>query len=136
MRMTKVLGIWATLAGLLFWNGVLGFGIFTPILGREAGEMMAAFIAMIVIFAATRPFFIEEPELPSAQAIRIGVLWAALTIVFEFSLGRLAPHVSAAMSPAFGMWDGSFWPLVVLCTGSAPMIWLRRSRVAFPRITK
>ena len=49
MRTTKILGVWAMIAGLLFWNGVLSLGVYKPFLGPEAGEMMAAFIAMAVL---------------------------------------------------------------------------------------
>ena len=136
MRITRIIGIWAMLAGLLFWNGVLGFGIFNPLLGREAGEMMTAFIAMGIIFAAARPFLLEEPELSKSQAIRVSVLWVALTVLFEITLGRLAHHVSPLMTPEFGMWDGPFWPLIVLSAGTAPITWLRRSGLPLSRVTK
>ena len=136
MRITRAIGIWAMLAGLLFWNGVLGFGVFNPLFGREAGEMMTAFIAMGVIFAAARPFLIEEREASRAQAIRVSVLWMVLTILFEITLGRLAPHVSPVMTPAYGMWDGSFWPLIVLCAGTSPITWLRRTGLPLSRVTK
>ena len=136
MRIGKILGVWATLAGLLFWNGAIGLAVFRPLLGRDAAEMMTFFIALTIIFAGSRPFLVEEPEQPRAQVIRISILWMVLTLAFELALGRFAQLVRPRWAPAYGMWDGSFWPLIVLMMGTAPFSWLRRSGLAFPGVTK
>jgi hypothetical protein len=127
MRIKRVLAIWAMVAGLLFWNGVLALGVYKPFLGPEAGEMMAVFIAMAVIFGASRPFFLEEPELPVPALLRVSAVWLVLTLAFEIGLGRLAAVVVPRVAPEYGMWDGSFWPLIVLSSFAAPITWLRRS---------
>lgn len=136
MRIGKILGVWAMIAGLLFWNGVLAFGVYKPFLGTEAGEMMAAFVAMGVMFWASRPFLVEEKELPPADLIRVSMLWMTLTLLFEIGLGRLAQIAIPRVAPAYGMWDGSFWVLIVLASGSAPITWLKRDGVPVGRVTK
>ena len=136
MRIGKILGVWAMIAGLLFWNGVLALGVYKPFLGAEAGEMMAAFIAMAVIFSASRPFLIEEHEMPAGHLIRVSILWMVLTALFEVCLGRLAQVVVPRVAPTYGMWDGSFWALIILASGAAPVTWLRRSDLPIQRVTK
>jgi hypothetical protein len=136
MRIGKIVGVWAVVAGLLFWNGVLALGVYKPFLGAEAGEMMSAFVAMAAIFGATRAYLVHDAELPIMQLIRIGLLWVALTFIYEIALGRLATWAVPRVAPAYGMWDGSFWPLIVMATAFAPIVWLRRSDVPFGRITK
>ena len=126
MRIGKVIGVWGMIAGLLFWNGVLALGVYKPFLGPEAGEMMQAFIAMGVIFSASRPFLLEEKELSRAGLLRIGALWFVLTLVFEVGLGRLTGIVVPRVAPVYGMWDGSFWPLILLASLAAPITWLGR----------
>jgi hypothetical protein len=135
MRIGKIVGVWAVVAGLLFWNGVLALGVYKPFLGAEAGEMMSAFVAMAAIFGATRAYLVHDVELPIGQLIRIGLLWMALTFLYEIALGRLAAWAVPRVAPAYGMWDGSFWPLIVMATAFAPIAWLRRSDVPL-RVTK
>jgi hypothetical protein len=135
MRIGKIIGDWAVIAGLLFWNGVLAAGIYKPILGYQAGEMMAAFIAMGVFFSASRPFLLEEHELPPSGLFRVGAIWLVLTLVFEIGLGRLAAEVMPRSAPVNGMWDGAFWPLILLSSFAAPIAWLRRAGVSI-EVTK
>jgi len=134
MRIGKIVGDWAVIAGLLFWNGVLEMGVYKPVLGYEAGEMMGAFVAMAIFFSASRPFLLEEHELSASGLLRVGALWFVLTVVFEVGLGRLAVEVIPRAAPAYGMWDGSFWPLILLSSFAAPITWLRRS--GFPQVAK
>jgi hypothetical protein len=136
MRVGKIVGVWAMIAGLLFWNGVLALGVYKPFLGAEAGEMMAAFIAMGVMFGASRPFLIEERELPVGDLARVSILWMILTLVFEVGLGRLAQMAVPRAAPMYGMWDGSFWVLIVLASAAAPVTWLKRHDVPIGRVTK
>jgi hypothetical protein len=136
MRFSRIIGVWAAIATLLFWNGLFALGIYRPFLGLEAGEMMAAFIAMAVIFGTTRTFLIEEPEQPPASASRIGLLWMMLTLMYEVGFGRLATWAVPRVAPEYEMWDGSFWPLIVLSSAVAPIVWLRRSQLPLERVTK
>ena len=136
MRMSRILGVWAVIAGLLFWNGVLALGVYKPFLGAEAGEMMAVFVAIAVFFGASRPFLIEERELPVSGLIRVAGIWLLLTALFEIGLGQIAAELVPRVAPAYGMWDGSFWPLILLSSVAAPITWLRREGFAIPRVTK
>jgi hypothetical protein len=136
MRASKVLGVWSMVAGLLFWNGALALGVYKPLFGPEAGEMMGAFIAMGVIFGASRPFLIEEREQSVGALWRVGLTWLVLTAVFEFGLGRIAQVVVPRVAPQYGMWDGAFWPLILLASFSAPITWLRRSGLPVERVAK
>ena len=136
MRIGRIIGVWATIAGLLFWNGVLTLGLFKPLLGNEAGEMMGAFIAIALIFGASRPFLIEEREMPVGDLARVAILWLVLTLLLEIGLGRLAQFVVPRVAPPYGMWDGSFFVLTLLASAAAPVTWLRRNDLPVGRVTK
>jgi hypothetical protein len=125
MRIGKIIGVWALIATLVAGNGVLAFAVFIPFLGRAAGEMMGFFIGMTIILAVSRRFLADEPEVSRLEAIRISLLWMTLTAGLEVGVGRLAEV--AGVTPQYGMLDGSFWPLIVLCAGIAPIQWLRHS---------
>jgi hypothetical protein len=135
MPIGRIFGVWALLAGLLFWNGALGLGVWQPLFGRESGEMMTAFIGLTVVFAAARPFLMAEPAVPVMTRLGISLLWLVLTVVFELALGRIAQAIGPR-APLYGMWDGSFWPLIVMSVGLAPLTWLQRRPLPVGRVTK
>lgn len=126
MTFTKTIAIWLMIATLLLINGALGQMLFIPVLGLEAGEMMAGFIAIAVIFGVSRWFLTVEREVPLLQAFGVAALWGVLALFFEIGLGR-SLSLGGPGLPQYGMWDGSFWPLIVLAMASAPITWLRRS---------
>jgi hypothetical protein len=64
MSFAKVVALWLVIAGLLFVNGVLSQTLFMPVLGNEAGEMMAAFIAIAMVFGVSRPFLVAVASAP------------------------------------------------------------------------
>jgi hypothetical protein len=136
MRIGKILGVWGVLAGLMFWNGFMRIKLLQPLLGPEAGEMMSGFIGIILIFGATRPFLLEEPEQPLKRVARISALWVGLTIVFETVLGRLIGQSWSEMARTYAVWDGQFWPVILVAVGSAPFIWLRRTGLPIARVAK
>ena len=126
MTFTKTIATWLVIASLLLVNGALGQMLFIPVLGLEAGEMMAAFIAIAVIFGVSRWFLTIERDVPLAQVLGIATLWGVLGLFFEVALGR-SLSLGGPGSPQYAMWDGSFWPVIVLALGTAPITWLRRS---------
>jgi hypothetical protein len=136
MRIGKILGVWGVLAGLMFWNGFMRIAVLQPVFGPEAGEMMSGFIGVIIIFGASRPFLVEEPEQPVSRVARISALWVMLTIILEAVLGRLSGQTWSEMARTYAFWDGQFWPVILVTVGSAPFVWLRRSGLSPVRVTK
>lgn len=136
MTLGRILGIWLMIAGILIWNGVLGIGIWNPILGRDAGEMMTAFLAIALVFGGAKPFLAPQPELPIGQVLRIAAIWLVLTVLFERGMGWLAEFGPGAMIPRYGMWDGSFWPVVVVAVAVTPISYLRRPELPLGRFVK
>ena len=135
MSFTKLVALWLVIASLLLVNGVLSQLLFMPVLGTAAGEMMAAFIAIAVIFGVSRPFFQAEAEAGLGRILRISALWLVLTLLMEVVLGR-ALHLTGPHLPTYGMWDGSFWPIIVLAMASAPITWLKRPGVTIGGVVK
>jgi hypothetical protein len=136
MRLSKIIGMWVVYTGLLFWNGVLGIAVFRPLLGWEAAEMMTLFIALSLMFGAARVFLQGEHPQPRSQIIRASVVLMTLTLLFEVAFGRATQLLVPRAAPVYGMWDGSFWPLIVLAAGAAPAAWLRRADLPPMSVTK
>ena len=74
MTFTKTIAIWLVIATLLLVNGALGQMVFSPVVGLEAAEMMAAFIAIDVIFGVSRWLLAVERELPLLQVLGVAAL--------------------------------------------------------------
>ena len=126
MRFRNIFGIWAIIAGLMFFNGALRFVIFSPFLGREAGEMMSLFIALIIILGATRPFLAEVPPQPTRRIWLVSLTWVLLTFALELALGFLFGRTWSEIGRTYMVLDGSFWPLILLAVGVAPFQWIKR----------
>ena len=61
---------------------------------------------------------IQTPRL----ALRIGATWVALTVAFEFGLGRLSGRSREEMLRDYDLREGRVWPLVLLWLGVGPAV--------------
>jgi hypothetical protein len=136
MRIGKILGVWAAIAGLMICNGALRVTILQPWLGLEAGEMMSGFIGLIIVVGVSRMFLVSEPDLPLRRVIFVSAMWVALTVLFETTVGRLSGQTWAEIGRGYAVWDGAFWPVILVATGSAPFMWLRRWTIPIPTVVK
>lgn len=136
MRIGKILGVWAVLAGLMVCNGALRIAVLQPLLGTEAGEMFSGFLGIIIVFGVSRFFLANELELPARRIALVSATWVVLTIAFETTLGLASGESWREIGRTYALWDGSFWPVIVVAVGSAPFVWLKRWAVAIPRIVK
>jgi hypothetical protein len=129
MRLKRVLGIWAMLALLMFFNGALREVALEPIFGRDAGDMMSAFLGLIIVFGASRPFLVEEAPMGAGQILRVSLIWFALTVAFETGLGITSGQTWPQMLRAYAPWkDGSLWPIILVAVIAAPFVWLPRKQ--------
>lgn len=119
----RAVAAWLAILGLAIANGALREMLLLPALGRTpalvASGVLLSAVILLVAFAGIRWL---RPA--SARAAwQLGMLWLALTLVFEFSFGGLVQHKSwAEMLQAYAFRDGDIWPLVLLVTLVAPVL--------------
>jgi hypothetical protein len=124
----KALALWLAIAALAVVNGALREAVLIPLLGRSLGLVLSGVLLCALILWVT---VLALPWLGArrSQLIGIGAAWLVLTLVFEFSLGRLQGKSWLMLLEAYTFKDGNVWPLVLLVTLAAPVLAVRwRSR--------
>jgi hypothetical protein len=59
------------------------------------------------------------------SAVRVGIIWLALTLIFEFGLGALQGMTVSAMLAEYDITRGRLWPLVPISVTLAPELMRR-----------
>ncbi len=122
MTMSQALSIWLLMIPIAVANGTLrqfGYGPFMA--ARQAHQLscltaIIAFGAFFWIISRRWPFGSE------AQALRVGVLWGALTVTFETVLGLQRGLSGEQIFADYAIWKGHLWASVVVFIVIAP--WL------------
>ena len=120
---------WLALPVFAVLNGLVRDTTYGPSLGYDLSHSVsvAPLLAAIVAWAV---WISRRWPLPdSATALRVGVTWLALTLVFEFGLGALQGLSTEEMLAEYDITRGRLWPLIPLATLLSPLL----TFVAAPR---
>jgi hypothetical protein len=117
----KSLAAWFVILCLAVANGALREAVLIPVLGKQvglvsSGVLLTAFVALVAYL-----FVRSVRGMGLSNAVRTGILWACLTVLFEFGFGRWVQHKSwAELLDAYTFKEGNIWPLVLLVVLLAP----------------
>ncbi|MCL1940121.1 MAG: hypothetical protein FWG04_05615 [Desulfovibrionaceae bacterium] len=118
----KSLLIWLAIIPIAIINGVLREKILTHIIGNYA-FFVSGIILISAIFIITWIFLPRLGKGSQKTYIVIGLLWAALTVIFEFCMGIFVSGFSISqIITAYDITTGNIWLVVVIFTGFSP--WL------------
>lgn len=119
----RVIVAWFGLAVVAIGNGLFREAVISPRLGPEAAHVVSTLLlcGLILLLAwLTIPWIAPGS---GAAALRIGLLWLAMTVAFEFGFGRLVAGKSwETLLADYDLTAGRIWVLVLLVTAAAP--WL------------
>ena len=119
----KALIIWFVLLVMAIANGILRESVLIPVLGGVpglilSGVLLSALILAVVYFSL--PWFGQAPV---ARYIALGLSWFCLTLVFEFTFGRLIQGKPwSELLEAYTFKGGNIWPIVLLTVAAAPYV--------------
>lgn len=117
----KALLLWLGILGLAVANGALRAEVLIPAFGSTAGLISSGLILCACIFGVALVAAPWYGRLTSNQWLLIGGFWLALTLIFEFSVGRFIEHKSwAVLLEAYTFKGGNIWPLVLVAAFIAP----------------
>ena len=127
--------IWLAILALAFVNGAARELLLIPRLGRAPGLFLSGILlsTVIVVLALASVRWIRPRS--TADAWRVGGLWLAATLVFEFGLGWAQQKALGEMLGAYSFRDGNTWLLVVLATVLAPRVAYQWRRLPTPSRT-
>jgi uncharacterized membrane protein YraQ (UPF0718 family) len=102
--------------------------------GKAMSELHAhqlSSVTLILIFSAYVCILSAKWPLRSLnQAIAVGLIWVALTVLFESAMGRYLSNQSwEQMLQTYDILAGSLWPLVLVAVAVLPALvfWIRRA---------
>lgn len=113
---------WLLILLLAFANGALRELLLLPWLGYPwalllSGLLLGACVVLVTWFSLAA-MKLEN----AAQAFAVGVVWLALTLVFEFTFGRLVQGKPwSELLDAYTFARGNLWPLVLLVILLSPL---------------
>ena len=115
--------VWLGIAALATANGGFRESVLVPRMSETAARAISTLMlsALILIVASVAIRWIT----PAAQrdAWRIGVLWLAMTVAFEFLAGHYLFRVPWHQIMAdYNIFEGRIWILVLITTLFAPAI--------------
>lgn len=127
----KSTALWLLILVLAVANGLLREHLLIPALGSAAGlaasgTLLSAAIFLVAWLAA--PWY---GRLSTRGWLGIGLYWLALTLAFEFGLGRFVQHHTwDQLLAAYTFQGGNLWPLVLVITLLAPWLAARMRGLA------
>lgn len=119
----RAIVVWFVLLVIAVLNGTFRVAVLIPRMGDAAAHVVSTILLcaeMLVLAWFTVPW-IAIPN--GARAVAIGLLWVALTLVFEFGFGHYVSHKPwSELLADYDILRGRIWPLVLVTTAVAP--WL------------
>jgi len=121
--MTRYVLAWFPMLALAIANGALRHLIFAKHLTELRAHQLSTATGSVVLGAFIWIIIQIWPPASSAQAVSIGLIWVALTVIFEFGMGRFLMH--RPWQQLFHDYDlaaGRLWSLLLLWIGLAPYL--------------
>lgn len=119
----KATTLWLVILVLAILNGMLREKALVPGLGSGRGTLASGITLSIGIFLVAFAAVPWYGPLTSRQWWLVGLLWLSLTVVFEFSFGRILQHKTwAELLDAYTFTGGNIWPVVLVVALISP--WL------------
>lgn len=129
MSKKAVIGVWALLAFLMSLNGVLRETVLANIFRRSIADALSAALGITIILGTTGAFFRAFPHWRNTNPVRLALVWAGLTVAFEFIFGHYVDRKNwSELAENYAIWRGKLWPLVLLSLLAAPFVWTRQRR--------
>lgn len=125
--MTRYFLAWFPMVLIAIANGVLREKRLLPLLGEHTARQVST-VLLMALFAVYACIVFRLWPLGSARmAVAVGIAWLALTLAFEFLLGRFVSGLSwRQMLAEYNMAAGRLWALVPLWVAVAPYVFYRQ----------
>jgi hypothetical protein len=130
----RALGLWVVLMLVETLQGLWRVKVLAIWIGEAAAREVSVFTGLLVILLITFAC-IGWISARSARTLLLGLTWVALTVVYEFVLGRFVFHQTwSDIASDFDLLHGRFLPIGLLILLFSPLLaaWLR-GRISRPQ---
>lgn len=119
----KACGVWILIIPLAIVNGLAREKLLVPLLGRQAALPVSGLTLSALIFGMTFLLIPVLGMLRPSHFWAVGVLWAGMTVVFEFLFGHYVMGARwSVLLEAYRVHEGNLWLIVLLVTGVSPYL--------------
>jgi hypothetical protein len=127
----KYAAAWFPMLLIAIANGALRQFAYKGYLGELKAHQLSTVIA-VLLFGIYIWFLVRRWQLTSASVpILIGLLWLAMTVLFEFVFGHFVMgHPWATLLQDYNIVEGRLWIFVLLWVTIAPYVFYRFQRRA------
>lgn len=123
MSWMRIIGTWLVLALAMTLNGIFRETVLRRTMAGRWADIASAVLGIIIILAVTWLLFPPLAGLPLGKLLEISVVLVALTVGFEFAVGRSVDGKSwQALLDDYAIWRGHLWPLVLVTLALTPFI--------------
>ena len=137
MPYRRVVGAWLVLAIAMSANGVFRELVLKRSIGPVSADLTSALLGGGIILVASAYFFRPFARRPLGDLARASALLVALTVTFEFLVGRYIDHKSwEELVENYALWRGRLWPLLLLLIALTPFLWGRWLRGTSPPLER
>jgi hypothetical protein len=127
--LVKTLAVWIILVILAILNGTFRQKLLIKFLSELRAHQASSVIFSVIIFLLSLTFVRTQPQYDNAAFAKVGVLWLAMTIGFEFIFGHFVmKHPWRILLADYNLAKGRVWVLVLIVTLTAPVVcalWFR-----------
>lgn len=117
----KTLAIWACFIPIAILNGGLRERCLLPLLGRPLAQPLSGLTGSALFFLFSWFTLPWLGPLPPRHALALGACWLLLTVLFEFTFGRLVMKKSwQALFASYNPLSGDLWLLVLVVIAVSP----------------
>ena len=130
MSFRRLLGAWLVLAIAMPLNGAFRELVLKMRISDPLADTVSAVLGIMLILIITRVIFRIPAETPRAHLVASSVLLVLLTVLFETVFGLIEGQSAQTLLAHYAIWDGEWWPLVLLVLAATPFLWRGRNVAA------
>lgn len=124
--LTRYLVAWLPMVAIAVANGALREGGLKRWMGEPRARQLSTLLLILFFATYMAAIFRLWPLASVGQAVAVGFAWLALTLAFEFGMGRFVSHLSwSQMLSEYNLLAGRLWPLVPIWVAVAPYAFYR-----------
>jgi branched-subunit amino acid transport protein AzlD len=117
------LGLWVVMAIVAILNGVFREIVLIPRVGDYIGHVLSTGLLLTAILVLSFAYFHRTPiEYTRPELFAIGILWALLTVGFEFLVGYVEGTPVSVTLAQYNLFAGQVWIVVPLTLLLSPLL--------------
>lgn len=126
----KGVAVWCCIIAVETLHGIARTALLEPVVGDFRARQIAVFTGSCLILAVATLFIRWIRPAGAREALRVGLVWLALTLAFEIAFGRYVAHASwSRIGSDYNLVRGGLLPIGLLVLTAAPLIAARLRHV-------